>query len=47
MTPPGREKRGAALRQAGALLDESTAEAPHLSQERELRRLIDEKLAKR
>ena len=42
----GREKRGAAPRQARALLDESTAEAQQLSEERELRRLIDEELAR-
>ncbi|MBM3851583.1 MAG: hypothetical protein FJ399_00345 [Verrucomicrobia bacterium] len=42
----GREKRAAALRQALALLDESTDEAKQLSEERELRRLIDEELAK-
>ena len=42
----GREKRSAALRQAIALLDESTAEAKQLSEERELRRLIDEELAR-
>lgn len=41
----GREKRGAALRQAKALLDESTDEARQLSEELELRRLIDEELA--
>lgn len=41
----GREKRGAVLRQARALLDESTAEARQLSEELELRRLIDEELA--
>lgn len=40
--PAGREKRAVALRQANALLDESTAEAKQLSEERELRRLIDE-----
>jgi hypothetical protein len=42
----GREKRSAALRQARALLDESTAEAKQLSEERELRRLIDDELAR-
>lgn len=41
----GREKRTAALRQAKALLDESTEEAKQLTEERELRRLIDEELA--
>ncbi len=41
----GREKRGAALRQARALLDESTEEAKQLSEAREFRRLIDEELA--
>lgn len=41
----GREKRGAALHQARALLDESTAEARQLSEELELRRLIGEELA--
>ncbi|MSU48399.1 MAG: hypothetical protein EXS37_04785 [Opitutus sp.] len=41
----GREKRGTALRQAIALLDESSAEARQLSEERELRCLIDEELA--
>jgi hypothetical protein len=37
-----RRERAAALRQAMALPDESTAEAKQLSEERELRRLIDE-----
>ena len=42
----GREKRGAALRQARTLLDESTEESKQLSEERELHRLIDEELAR-
>ncbi len=50
LTPPDdaadREKRAAALRQAIALLDESTDEAKQLSEARELRRLIDEELAR-
>ncbi len=45
--PAGREKRAAALRQALALLDESTDEAKQLSEARELRRLIDGELARR
>lgn len=44
-TGKGRFQRDAALRQAKALLDESSAEARQLSEERELRRLIDEELA--
>ena len=50
LTPPddaaGREKRAAALRQAITLLDESTDEAKQLTEARELRRLIDEELAR-
>ncbi len=42
----GGEKQAAALRQALALLDESTEEAKQLSEARELRRLIDEELSR-
>ena len=41
----GREKRTAALRQARSLLHEFTAGAKYLSEDRDLRRLIDEELA--
>ena len=39
------EKRSDGLRQAQALLDESTEEAKQLYEERELRRLIEAELA--